>query len=328
MKKLLSILLVVVLGAGVTCAFATNSASEWAKEEIEKATRLGFVSEELQNSYRENITRAEFAKTAVLFAVMKFNMDFEDALSTYLQVHVDQGEPLSFKADTFSDVKDTPNAYYVDWAYTLGIVEGRGDGIFDPDAPITREEAATMLLRVYFCYGSGVKLGPKSEGVDSFSDVSAISSWADTAVRYMYQWDVMHGVSDTEFDPKGTYTREQCLATFLRLNEVYSHPVLLQYGEMVSQVEALPGYTEIYRGESERYTIMYGTYKAEQKTETCLWIINKNSCGRRNVISQIPKEAALGDFILNDGDELHCEDTKTGIFYVIDLAAAEVAVLS
>ena len=102
------------------------------------------------------------------------------------------------------------------------IVYGRGDGIFAPDAPITREEAATMLLRVYFCYGGGVKLGPKSEGVDAFYDVAEISSWADSAVRYMYQWDVMKGISDVQYAPKSYYTKEQCYITFLRLNRVYS----------------------------------------------------------------------------------------------------------
>ena len=100
--------------------------------------------------------------------------------------------------------------------------EGRGEGIFDPDAPITREEAATMLLRVYFCYGMGVKLGPRSEGVDNFADVSEISSWADTAVRYMYQWNVMKGVSEELYSPKTGYTREQCYATFVRLDQVYA----------------------------------------------------------------------------------------------------------
>ncbi len=34
-------------------------------------------------------------------------------------------------------------------AYYLGLVEGRGDGSFDPDGLITRQEAAVMLTRAY-----------------------------------------------------------------------------------------------------------------------------------------------------------------------------------
>ena len=79
-----------------------------------------------------------------------------------------------------------------------------------------------MLLRVYFCYGGGVKLGPKSAEVDAFLDAVQISSWADTAVRYMYQWDVMTGFSKELYSPKTSYTREQCYVTFLRLDQMYA----------------------------------------------------------------------------------------------------------
>lgn len=224
MRKMISSLLMFVMVLSCLVVYADEGKpSAWAEPEVNSAIEAGYVVEELQGDYQTQITRAEFAKTAVLFYAKKMNMQTEDALSFYLETHVDEfGNPLVFQAEVFADTKGHKDADYIDWAYNLSIIKGREEGVFDPDTFITREEAATMLLRVYFCYGGGVKLGTKSEGVDAFSDKEMISSWADTAIRYMYQWDVMKGVSETEFDPRGHYTREQCFATFERLDAVYS----------------------------------------------------------------------------------------------------------
>ncbi|NCB62603.1 MAG: hypothetical protein EOM52_03160, partial [Clostridia bacterium] len=45
----------------------------------------------------------------------------------------------------FPDV--TSNFYYVEKAVELGVVEGMDDGVFAPDSPVTRGQAAAMLLR-------------------------------------------------------------------------------------------------------------------------------------------------------------------------------------
>ncbi len=224
MKKI-TIILFTILFVFCSTAFASGTeVSLWAKAEVEEAISLGIVPEDMQNDYKSNITRAEFAKIAVMFAARHFEMEVADFVEWYLLEHVDsEGNQLTFLENTFTDIEDSKYEYYIKCANSICIVNGRGDGRFDPDTFITREEAATMLLRVYFCYGSGVKLGPKSEGVDAFYDAEEISSWADSAVRYMYQWDVMKGVSDIEYAPKSHYTKEQCYITFLRLYGVYAY---------------------------------------------------------------------------------------------------------
>ncbi len=224
MKKILFFLISILLIFHSVIYAADTEISAWAKQEVEEAIRLGFVPEDMQNNYKKAITRAEFAKISVMFVAHHFGMEVDEVVEWYLSSHVDDfGNQLVFKEDTFTDIENSKYEYYIKCANSMYIVYGRGNGIFDPDAFITREEAATMLLRVYFCYGGGVKLGPKSEGVDAFYDVEEISSWADSAVRYMYQWDVMKGVSDIYYAPKSHYTKEQCYATFLRLDHVYSY---------------------------------------------------------------------------------------------------------
>ena len=223
MKKTLFLLLAILFIFYTTAYASSTEISAWAKEEVQEAIQLGIVPEDMQNDYKNNITRAEFAKIAVMFVARHFDMDVDEVVEWYLSEHIDsEGNQLTFKDNTFIDIENSAYEYYIKCANSMSILYGRGDGIFDPDAFITREEAATMLLRVYFRYGAGVKLGPKSEGVDAFYDVEEISSWADSAVRYMYQWDVMKGVSDVQYSPKSHYTKEQCYITFLRLDRVYS----------------------------------------------------------------------------------------------------------
>ena len=224
MKKTFFLLFTILFILHTTAYASGTGISVWAQSEVEEAIHLGIVPNDMQKDYQNNITRAEFAKVAVMFVARHFDMEVDEVIEWYLSAHIDSsGNHPPFLESTFSDIEDSEHKYYIQCANSMHIVYGRGDGIFDPDAPITREEAAAMLLRVYFCYGGGVKLGPKSEGVDAFYDVSEISSWADSAVRYMYQWDVMKGVSDTHYAPKSYYTKEQCYATFLRLDDVYSY---------------------------------------------------------------------------------------------------------
>lgn len=225
MKKAIFFLFLLITFAfsNVIC-LADTEISNWAEEEVEKAIVNGIVPKDMQSDYKSNISRAEFAKISVMYAARHFDMNVDEFIEFYISERVDsEGNHPVFLENTFTDIANSKYEHYIKCANTVGIVYGKGNGIFDPDAPITREEASTMLLRVYFRYGAGVKLGPKSEGVDNFYDVDEISPWADSAVRYMFQWNVMKGVSETHFGPKLHYTKEQCYITFLRMDDVYSY---------------------------------------------------------------------------------------------------------
>ena len=104
-------------------------------------------------------------------------------------------------------------------AYYLGIVNGKGDGKFDPDGLLTRQEAATMLARTYEACMGIYKAVPVLEGAPSYPDQAAISDWAKDAVTLMALWKVMNGMDDGTFAPQANYTVEQCILTLLRLWE-------------------------------------------------------------------------------------------------------------
>ena len=94
----------------------------------------------------------------------------------------------------------------------LGVVNGVGGGRFDPDARLTREQAATMLARLAAAMGK-----PMEKQTAAFADADSVSPWAAEAVGQMQAGGVMNGTGDNQFSPKGEYTREQSIITMLRL---------------------------------------------------------------------------------------------------------------
>lgn len=223
-------------------------------------------------------------------------------------------------------------------ADTLGIVKGRGEGIFDPFSNITREEAAVMLNNVFFSYATGFKLGYYD--LSKMTDYEKISEWAKSSVRNMYVMNVMKGVSETEFSPQGLYTREQCFATFLRLNENgnigrINNDALefMSYQEMVEEIENRAYYESWYKEENENYIIMYGQQApGGRMNATSFYIIYKNG-GRKNLVTQfgfVDLKLSLSDFELDEsGHFLYCirHESEGGQRYKIDLQNALVEII-
>ena len=100
-------------------------------------------------------------------------------------------------------------------AAALGITSGTGSGTFSPDAPLTREQAATMLTNVLRIIGENTSSAPAVK----WNDDKSISSWAQTAADVMYSYKIMSGTSATDlvFSPKSPYTHEQSLLTLNNL---------------------------------------------------------------------------------------------------------------
>ena len=57
------------------------------------------------------------------------------------------------------------------------------------------------------------------DGLHVFADSEDISTWAYLYVQWVYEAGIMQGIGENQFDPFGTYTREQAVLTMLRLSD-------------------------------------------------------------------------------------------------------------
>ncbi len=172
---------------------ASDEPSDWAAEDVEEAEAIGIVPESLQGLYTQATTRAEFCALAV------------DLMETAT------GAPITERAE-FSDTDDVN----VQKMAGIGVVNGIGDGKFDPNGGLTREQAATILARL-----AAVMSMELTKSTATFSDNGDVSDWAFEAVGQMQASGIMGGVGENMFAPDGPYTREQSILTTLRVFNLY-----------------------------------------------------------------------------------------------------------
>lgn len=136
-----------------------------------------------------NITRAEMA--TIFFRMLT------DASRA---VHWSQ-------TNTYTDVSS--GAWYNNAISTLtkaGILTGRGNGRFDPNAPITRAEFATLLSRFYEA---------EYEGPDKFSDIAG--HWAANNINKATMNSLLQGYPDGTFKPNNYITRAEAVTGVNRI---------------------------------------------------------------------------------------------------------------
>ena len=123
-------------------------------------------------------------------------------------------------ANPFTDV---PNGkWYTDavaWAAENGVVNGVGDGKFEPDGSVTREQMATILYR--YAQKVGIDTSKHTE-LSAFPDASRVSAYA----RAPMQWSVAEGViggsrenGQDWLNPQGNATRAEVATILMRFIE-------------------------------------------------------------------------------------------------------------
>lgn len=169
----------------------TERLSSWAMTDVSRAVLLNLVPENLQFEFAQTMTRAEFCALAVAL--------YEKATGKEITERIE-----------FDDTIDAN----VEMMAAIGVVFGTSPGTFTPNAQLTREQAATMLMRLADAIGRQL---PQAAII--FADRDSISEWALEAVGQVQAAGIMNGVSIYEFLPKGLYTREQSIVTMLRMYE-------------------------------------------------------------------------------------------------------------
>lgn len=124
-----------------------------------------------------------------------------------------EGSPTAASAG-FNDVAEGDwYADAVNWAASVGVVNGMGEGIFAPNAAITREQMAAILYN-YAAY-KGYDVSDRAD-ISGYSDADQVSAWAEEAVQWAVAEGIIAGVTIDTLDAQGSATRAQVAAIFQR----------------------------------------------------------------------------------------------------------------
>ena len=204
MKKIVSVLLVffVLLSVSTGMVFADeateqNIPSEWAMDSIMNSYESGLLDADKEYSYKTPISREDFCELIYSFILKT------DFLTK---------ESVKIEEKSFAD---TSNEKVLDLA-GLGIINGKSQNLFAPLDNLTREEAATIIIRTI----NTVSPMPTTEMWFEYEDIKSISGWALNSVQTISNMGIMKGVGNNRFQPKGRYTTEQAITVIWRLYEL------------------------------------------------------------------------------------------------------------
>lgn len=126
------------------------------------------------------------------------------------------GSPETASASLFADVSD--NSWYagaVYWAKQSGITSGVSPKRFDPDAAVTREQAATLLYH----YALYKKYDATQGGmrIREYDDYDGISAYALEGMAWTVNTGILQG-SGNRLEPRKSLSRAQAALLFQRLS--------------------------------------------------------------------------------------------------------------
>ena len=208
--------------------FADLREADWYYETVRTAVRGGLLAGGETLTPNGDMTRGEFL--TLLWRL--------------------SGAPESDAALPFTDVAESDDCFAaVRWAYGIGLTGGVSEASFAPDAPLSREQAATLLHRLLGnteTETDGDAETPAgdelpAEAIDreapdeapednaaeaepvSFTDADTVSDWAREAVAWAAEASLLRGVptadGGTEARPQTHLTRAQGIALVCRAAE-------------------------------------------------------------------------------------------------------------
>ncbi|MBM7565626.1 esterase-like activity of phytase family protein [Paenibacillus sacheonensis] len=176
-----------------------DTASYWGKDDIALLADKLVIDGTSDGKFEpnRNVSRAEFAAMAVR------------AL----------GLAASPSATDFSDVADA--AWYakeVGAAVNAGIITGYNDGTFRPNAQISREEIAVILVRALNYANVHLAVPANDQGaiIGAFKDAAKVG-WSKPEIAAAVQAGLMKGYADGTVLPQGKATRGEAAAMIKRM---------------------------------------------------------------------------------------------------------------
>ncbi len=155
----------------------------------------------------------ELAVNLVLNLIQIVNAHFSEVTNAWIRTlpasYFEAQTPAFQYSGLYKDV--SPSNWFVeeaDYATYGKMMNGMGNGMFQPNRNTTRAEFVTVLYRLE---GQPAVSG----GFVPFMDVKA-GSWYEKAVAWAYENDIVKGVSASAFAPNANITREQMVTMLQR----------------------------------------------------------------------------------------------------------------
>ena len=176
--------------------FTDVAEDAWYHDYVYDLVYRGVVNGMTATTYEPEgkLTRAQFVK------LLACSLADAETLKTYEGKH------------PFKDSEGHWAEAYIAWAKDKGIVEGVSATEFDPEAPITREQMATIFGR--YALKQGIVLPKDAAPAQSFPDADKISEYAREFVELMRIAGILNGYEDGTFRPQGNATRAEAAKLF------------------------------------------------------------------------------------------------------------------
>ena len=173
--------------------------SHWAKDYVNRAADAGWV-----NGVGGGLFQPDGTLTRAMFMTMLAGLS-----------GVDEAD---YPGSRFPDVSAAQwYAPSVTWAASEGIVSGTGDGRFEPNRNITRQEMA-QIMAGYLAW-KGVDTHPTADpSAYNIPDRADIAPWALDSVCFCYEKGLLSG-GDHGFAPLDNATRAQACVVLCGLND-------------------------------------------------------------------------------------------------------------
>lgn len=273
-----------------------EEATEWLAGSVEIALKHNLIPEALQSKYNQPLTRGEFSTlVARLYEKVK-------------------GEEIK-ERKKFTDTKSAD----IEKVAGLGILSGVGNGKFNPNATITREQAAVVIQRLLDKLNYKFYMNPEYawelEEIIIKDYPSTVSSWAVEAMAKLSVDGIGYGFESWN-DSKEGITLEESLYALMKVFRLTNN-------------DLMEGYTD---AQAEAKKIL-NTFKTKYPTGTPWggeksypWIMNRNMMA--TACSAFTSE--LSDAVFGDLPVYHHSDfeaIKIGDILRVNYANHEVIVI-
>lgn len=176
----------------------------------------------------EEVEEAKWYDEAILFA-QENNLIYETAIGTdnplanadratvFNALYVYEGSPETGEC-TFTDIdEESWYAVAAAWAEEIGLSNGDGDGTFQGDREISREEVAAIFVR----YNEYKAVEATEEAVTiEFTDADTISAWAGDYVTSAVAQGIMQGNAEGTFAPLANLNIAELATMMMNISEV------------------------------------------------------------------------------------------------------------